>query len=103
MVNEHCRELRRQGFVPLVLRPAGAADDRRCELSTDAIDAPNLRYSMAQDLEALGALLGALRIEHIELHHFLHLDARVIECVRGLDAPYDVSYTTTRGSVRASR
>ncbi len=35
-------------------------------------------------------MLGCLRIEEIEVHHFLDLDARVIDTVRALGVPYDV-------------
>jgi GT2 family glycosyltransferase/glycosyltransferase involved in cell wall biosynthesis len=89
-VAERCRDLRAQGLYPLLLRPAAAGDARHCELWTDAIDLPNLRYDIPKDLRALSALLGALRIEAIELQHFLHLDARVIDAVRALPIPYDV-------------
>jgi GT2 family glycosyltransferase len=89
-VAERCRDLRAQGLYPLLLRPAAAGDARHCELWTDAIDLPNLRYDIPKDLHALSALLGALRIESIELQHFLHLDARVIDAVRALPIPYDV-------------
>jgi GT2 family glycosyltransferase len=89
-VAERCRDLRTQGLYPLMLRPAKSGDLRHCELWTDAIDLPNLRYDIPKDLQALSTLLGALRIEAIEVQHFLHLDARVIDAVRALPIPYDV-------------
>ena len=89
-VAERCRSLRAQGLFPLVLRPAGAGNARRCELWTDAIGVPNLSYDIPQELASLTALLGTLRLEGIELQHFLGLDARVIEAVRALPVPYDV-------------
>jgi len=88
-VTERCAALRAQGLTPLLLRPrAGAV--RGCELSLDAIDAPNLRYEIPADTAALGALLARLAITAIEIQHFLHLDARVIEMVRALGKPCDV-------------
>jgi GT2 family glycosyltransferase/glycosyltransferase involved in cell wall biosynthesis len=89
-VAERCLKLRAQGLYPLVLRPARAGDSRRCELWTDALALPNLRYDIPAELAALTALLGSLELEAIEIQHFLHLDARVIEAVRALRTPYDV-------------
>jgi GT2 family glycosyltransferase len=89
-VAERCRELTVQGLVPLVLRPAIAGKARRCELWTDALELPNLQFDIPTDLSDLTALLGALRLDAIEIQHFLHLDARVVEAVRALPIPYDV-------------
>jgi len=85
-----CRSLRAQGLFPLMLRPAQTGNAGRVELWTDAIELPNLRYDIPKDLNALTALLGAIRLEAIEIQHFLHLDARVIEAIRALPVPYDV-------------
>jgi GT2 family glycosyltransferase len=89
-VAERCRELRTQGLHPLVLRPAEAGNARRCELWTDAMALPNLRYDIPGELSALTALLGRVPLDAIEIQHFLHLDARVIDAVRALPIPYDV-------------
>jgi GT2 family glycosyltransferase len=89
-VTERCRNLRAQGFFPLLLRPVEAGDARRCELWTDAIDVPNLRYDIPKELHALTAMLRALRLDAVEIQHFLHIDARVIDAVRALPVPYDV-------------
>jgi GT2 family glycosyltransferase len=89
-VIERSRQLRAQGVLPLVLKPAAPGDSRRCRLSSEALELPNLRYDVASDLESLGALLGGLRLAAVEIQHFLHLDARVIEVVRALPVPYDV-------------
>jgi GT2 family glycosyltransferase len=89
-VAERCRDLRAQGFLPLMLRPAESGNARRCELSTDAMELPNLQYDIPKDLNALSALLRVLRIEAVEIQHFLHLDARVIDAIRALPLPYDI-------------
>ncbi len=89
-VTERCGVLRSQGFFPLVMKPAAAGDARRVELSTDALDAPDLRFDIPAQLPELTALLGDLRLDAIEIHHFLDLDARVIEAVRELPVPYEV-------------
>jgi len=89
-VSERCRSLRLQGFFPLLLRPVTAGNARRCELWTDAMEVPNLRYDMPKELGGLISLLGALRLEAIEIQHFLHLDARLVDAVRALPVPYDV-------------
>jgi GT2 family glycosyltransferase/glycosyltransferase involved in cell wall biosynthesis len=87
-VAERCRTLRTQGLLPLVLRPSEAGNSRRCELWTDALDVPNLQYDIPADLAALTQVLRGLALHSIEIQHFLHLDARVIEAVRSL-GPYE--------------
>ena len=89
-VTERCRQLMAQGFIPMVLRPAVAGNARRCELWTPARELPNLKFDIPGELADLQALLGALALEAIEIQHFLHLDARVIEAVRALTVTYDV-------------
>ncbi len=89
-VAERCRDLRAHGLFPLVLRPVEAGDARRCELWTDALQLPNLRYDIPAELPALSALLRTAGIDAIEIQHFLNLDARVIDAVRALPIPYDV-------------
>jgi GT2 family glycosyltransferase len=89
-VAERCRNLRAQGLFPLVLRAAEADNARRCEVWTDAMELPNLQYDIPAELSALTALLGDVRLDAIEIQHFLHLDARVIDAVRALPLPYDV-------------
>jgi GT2 family glycosyltransferase len=89
-VTERCGTLRAQGLVPLVMKPAAAGDASRVELSTESLDLPDLRFDIPAQLPELTALLGDLRLEAIEIHHFLDLDARVMEAVRMLPVPYDV-------------
>ena len=89
-VSERSRSLRDAGLVPLLLRPAAPADRRRCELWTDSIELPNLQYHIPADLDSLKQMLRSLPLEAVEIQHFLHLDARVIEAVRSLRRPYDV-------------
>ncbi len=89
-VAERGRQIRERGLSPLVLKPLKPGDAGVCELSTDAIDAPNLRYEIPAHLPEMIKLLGRLRIDGIEIHHFLDLDARVIDAVRALGVPYDV-------------
>jgi GT2 family glycosyltransferase/glycosyltransferase involved in cell wall biosynthesis len=89
-VKEQCRDLRAAGRFPLILRAVTAGDLLRCQLSTEALNVPNLHYDIPADLSALCDVLGGLRFEAIEIQHFLHLDPRVIEAVRSLSTPYDV-------------
>jgi GT2 family glycosyltransferase/glycosyltransferase involved in cell wall biosynthesis len=89
-VTERCRELREKGLFPLVLRPQAAGNRHRCELWTDALDVPNLLYDIPDDLPALAKVLQGLQLDAIEIQHFLDLDARVIEVVRGLATPHDI-------------
>jgi len=89
-VKERCRQLRAAGLTPLLLRPVKADDAGSCELATDVLEVPNLRYAIPTELPALTMLLQSLEFAAVEIQHFLHLDARVIEAVRALPVPYDV-------------
>ena len=89
-VAERKQELRAQGFFSLVLKPQRPGNARRCELSIDFIDAPNLRYTLPADLSELMGLLAGLRLDRIEIHHFLDLDPAIINALRTLGVPYDV-------------
>src|SRR5579862_569830 len=89
-VAQRRQEIRAQGLVPLVLKPQHAGDARHCELSADAIDVPNLLYTIPAEISELTALLGRLTLERIEIHHFLDLDPAVIDALRTLGVPYDV-------------
>ena len=89
-VAEREREIRAEGLIPLLLRPHKAGDSEKCELTTAALDAPNLRYQIPGELTALSGLLGRLPIERVEIQHFLDIDAKVVEVVRGLNVPYEI-------------
>jgi GT2 family glycosyltransferase len=89
-VEERCGTLRAQGLQPLILRPAAAGNARRCELTSEALALPNLTYDIPGELPTLGALLRGLGLAGIEIQHFLHLDARLIDMVRELPVPYSV-------------
>jgi GT2 family glycosyltransferase len=102
-VAERCRNLRAQGLFPLLLRPAAGGSLRRCELWTDAIEVPNLRYDIPADLSALTAVLRAVRLHAIEIQHFLHLDARVIDAVRSLPLPVVPTPRSSRAAGRVIR
>jgi GT2 family glycosyltransferase len=89
-VAQRRQEIRAQGLMPLVLKPQSAGDARHCEILADAIDVPNLRYTVPAELPELTALLAGLTLERIEIHHFLDLDPAVIDALRALGVPYDV-------------
>jgi GT2 family glycosyltransferase len=89
-VTERCRAIRAEGLQALVLRPTAAAKPGRCELWTDALDVPNLQFDIPRDLDALTTLLHDVKVESVEIQHFMGLDARVLETVRGLPVAYDV-------------
>jgi GT2 family glycosyltransferase/glycosyltransferase involved in cell wall biosynthesis len=97
-VAERCRQLRTQGLRPLVLKPQRGPEadsgppDRPlpCRLTADDESLADLLYEMPAELPLLGRLLTQLPLAHIELHHFLDHDPRVIDLVFGLDAPVDI-------------
>jgi GT2 family glycosyltransferase len=89
-VEERKLEIRSHGAYPLVLKPHRPGDARRCELSTDALDVPNASYAIPVDIAMLSKVLSTLRIDHIEIQHFLDIDPRVIGMVCSLGVPYEV-------------
>lgn len=89
-VTDRCREIRARGRQPLVLRPADVGSFGRCQLYADGMDVPNLVYSIPGESGALLALLRALAVDAVEIQHFLHFDAALIEALRSFGPPYDV-------------
>jgi GT2 family glycosyltransferase len=96
-VEERCRQLRAQGLRPLVLKPQrdpGAREAPRrqvpCRLAADDESLADLLYEMPTELHLLGRLLEQLSLAHVELHHFLDHDPRVIDLAFSLGAPVDI-------------
>jgi GT2 family glycosyltransferase len=89
-VNERSHTLRGQGLIPLLLRPVAPGNTSCCELWTEVIDLPNLRYGIPANLDSLAAVLRSLPLESVEIQHFLHLHPKVIDAVRALPVSYDV-------------
>jgi len=89
-VTERGRQLRQWGLHMLVLRPAEGENPQRCELTSDSLELPNLRYDVPGELPELTGVLKNIGLKGIEIQHFLGLDARVIEAIRALPVPYDV-------------
>lgn len=89
-VTERSRVLQARGVMPLLLRPVAPGDLGRCELWTETLDLPNLRYDIPAELDCLVSVLRSLPLERVEIQHFLHLHPRVIEAVRALPVPYEV-------------
>ena len=56
-VTERCRAIREQGLFPCCSGPQIAGDARSCELWTDVIEVPNLRFEIPGELAALKSLL----------------------------------------------
>jgi GT2 family glycosyltransferase len=83
------QRLRQRGLAPLFLVPPESGG-RGCVIRTDNPAIKDLRYRTPQELGELQSLLGRLQIEHIEIHHFMGLDGRLIELLRKLGVPYDV-------------
>jgi GT2 family glycosyltransferase/glycosyltransferase involved in cell wall biosynthesis len=88
-----CAALEQAGDRPVVLRPAPVPGSGAGVLvGTAAPDAyPNLIYALPSELPALAAWLRAERPVRVELHHLLGHDPAVLELLRILDLPYDVT------------
>lgn len=88
-VAERCRDIAARGLTPLLLRPSKLGDPASCELWTDTIDVPDLRYEIPSEIGRLRGLLRRLGLVAVEIQHFLHINPRVIDMVRSLGVPYD--------------
>jgi GT2 family glycosyltransferase/glycosyltransferase involved in cell wall biosynthesis len=92
-VERHVRERaaywRSQGHGVLILRPSASKVGIRIETTGDQ-RFEDLVYHGADGLTAAMAFLGGLRLEAIEFHHFLGLEASTINALLGLGAAYDV-------------
>jgi GT2 family glycosyltransferase/glycosyltransferase involved in cell wall biosynthesis len=90
-VRHRLEQLRRDGVRPVLLRPLSAAR-KGCTLSLPEGEREHkdLYYDTPAELAALGEFLTRLKIHHVELHHFLGLDAAVVDLVLGLGAPCDI-------------
>ncbi|SEP92356.1 Glycosyltransferase, GT2 family [Solimonas aquatica] len=87
-VGERCRQLQAQGKFPLLLRPVKFGPEA-CMLWSFAPRLGQLYFGMPGELAALRQLLQQLPIESVELHHFLGLDARLVQTALQLGVPYD--------------
>ena len=86
------RRHRASGYRAIVLRPARTPDGGRSITVGDgtAVDFPNLRYAMPDELPALQRLLVRERPHAAELHHMVGHHPAVLDLISGLDVPYDV-------------
>ena len=89
-VRQRCARLRARGVSPLLIQPDESSLSVCCALGDDAGAYRSLRYDCPGDLASFRALLARLRIDRVELHHFLGHDPRAIETVLSLGVPYDV-------------
>jgi len=77
------------GYPVLVLRPQGR-DGRSVRLELRGAAFENLRFDMPEDAAALRGALRELGLSAIEVHHFLHLPAAVLDLVLDLGVGYEV-------------
>jgi len=89
-VAQRCKEIRASGNSPLVLKLAEPETYDRVQLWTDAISAPNLKYAIPAEAPVLRDLLGRLKIDHVEIQHFLGMNPQIVEDAQNLSRPYDV-------------
>jgi GT2 family glycosyltransferase len=89
-VSERKQRIRAEGLCPLVLKPIRFGGERGCELSTDTVNVPNLRYIFPGNSGEFNELLALLRLDRVEIQHFLDHDPAVIDAVCALGVPYDV-------------
>ncbi|MFO1261332.1 MAG: glycosyltransferase [Sphingomonadaceae bacterium] len=81
--------LEHQGYQPILLRPD--ADHKQARLTLPGHEEfQDLTFRADDGIEAFRSLLDALPIEHVELHHFLGLDAPFVDACLALNAPTDI-------------
>lgn len=81
--------LEHQGYQPILLRPDAGHKQAKLTLP-GAEEFQDLIFRTDDGIEAFRSLLAALPIEHVELHHFLGLDAPFVDACLALDAPADI-------------
>ena len=94
-VDSRQADLIAEGCTVLVLQPSQAFGAPGQALDQVRVSAPdrtlkNLVFNLPQDLPVLRALLLQLRLENIELHHFLGLPPAVLDLLTGLGSRYEV-------------
>jgi GT2 family glycosyltransferase/glycosyltransferase involved in cell wall biosynthesis len=90
-VKERCAALEAAGHSALEMRGALEKDAHgRVTLASRDLDLRDLSFDVPDDIAMLRALLERLRIERIEVHHFLGLPAAVLELALQLAVPYEV-------------
>ncbi len=77
-VGDRVRELRDAGLIPIVLKP-DSGESTHCSLTIEGSGLDDLHYRFADEIPALFSLLRKLRLDHIELHHFLGLPGKLID------------------------
>ena len=82
-------KLREQGLLPLLLQPLSESPGRYRLWSPD-LSLRYLQYRDAQQAELLSADLAGVNLAHCEIHHFVGVDARLIDVVRRLACGYHV-------------
>jgi GT2 family glycosyltransferase len=86
IVRERAAAARARGLRPLLLR----GQDGITTLSAEATETPNLRFTLPIDQPALAALLAAVRVSGIEIHHLLGHGNGIDHLLTGLGAPIDI-------------
>ncbi|MFO0996669.1 MAG: glycosyltransferase [Alphaproteobacteria bacterium] len=88
-VRERCATLRREGFTPILVQPTEEGPGS-CVLTTRDGVPNDLRYRIPEEIADIESLFRTLTIDHVEIHHFLDSDQRLIDAVIGLGHPVDV-------------
>ena len=90
-VEERVASLVAAHHTVLVLRTMTGGDHQgRVVITVSGADLDHLVYGIPRDTDKLRALLVDLKLDEIELHHFLGLTTPVLEMLVALDVPYRI-------------
>jgi GT2 family glycosyltransferase len=89
-VEERKAVLKAAGMNTILLTP-DLKKDGICRLTVEAPGFDDLHYDIPSEIDALVTLLGRLKLDRIELHHFLDHAPALIEALLALDCPVDVT------------
>ncbi len=79
------------GHTVIILKPLDARNNAtKVTLEIAAPGFRNLTFDLPVESEAFFQLLSALKLSHVEFHHFLGLPSHVFETVRALKVPFDI-------------
>jgi glycosyltransferase involved in cell wall biosynthesis len=90
-VEARAKAAEEDGFASLILSPRKDSQGQRyCDIRVPGCAFPNLRFSVDRDQDLFESFLQQRALAHIELHHFIGHDERLIQMMSRLEVPFDI-------------
>lgn len=88
-VDARIEALEQQGYLPVLLRPTTETGYASLTVAHRE-EFQDLRYRLADEIDALRDLLDHLPIAQVEIHHFLGMDTSFVDACFAVEAPVDI-------------